>query len=111
MNNFLFRRVAAHAVPLSISPAPIKNQKSKIENPSPIPYNARMNITLNGQPFDLPEGTSLAGLVALRRQSGHLRTPAYAVERNQDVVPRNQHEATRLQPGDKVEIVVMVGGG
>lgn len=70
-----------------------------------------MNITLNGQPFDVPEGTTLAGLVGLRRQSGHLTTPAYAVERNKDVVPRKQHEATRLQQGDKIEIVVMVGGG
>ena len=70
-----------------------------------------MKILLNGQDFELPDGATVAGLVALRRQSGHLRSPAYAVERNKDVVIRAQHEAVRLQAGDKIEIVVMVGGG
>jgi thiamine biosynthesis protein ThiS len=70
-----------------------------------------MKILLNGQDFAVPDGTTLAGLVNLRRQSGHLRTTAYAVERNKNVVARPQHDAVRLQPGDQVEIVVMVGGG
>jgi thiamine biosynthesis protein ThiS len=70
-----------------------------------------MKITLNGQDFDVPEGTTLAELVKMRQKSGHLRTPAYAVERNKDVVVRNAHDTTRLSPGDRVEIVVMVGGG
>lgn len=70
-----------------------------------------MEITLNGQPFAVPEGTTVAALVKLRQQSGHLQTPAYAVERNKSVVYRKEHEATRLAPGDVVEIVVMVGGG
>ena len=74
-------------------------------------YNALMNIQLNGQDFDVPEGTTLAGLVKMRQQSGHLKTPAYAVERNKEVVVRPQLEGTRLQTGDRVEIVVMVGGG
>jgi sulfur carrier protein len=70
-----------------------------------------MKISLNGQDFELPDGSTIAALVNLRRQTGHLRTPAFAVERNKDVVVRAQHEAVRLEPGDKVEIVVMVGGG
>ena len=74
-------------------------------------YNAAMKITLNGQDFDLPENTTLAGLVKMRQQSGHLKTPAYAVEYNREVVARPQHESVRLQAGDRVEIVVMVGGG
>jgi len=70
-----------------------------------------MKITLNGQDFELPDNTSIAGLVKMRQQSGHLKSPAYAVERNKEVVVRPQHEAVRLQAGDRVEIVVMVGGG
>jgi thiamine biosynthesis protein ThiS len=70
-----------------------------------------MKISLNGQDFEVPEGISIAGLVKMRRDSGHLRTTAYAVERNREVVVRPQHESTKLQPGDKIEIVVMVGGG
>jgi len=70
-----------------------------------------MQITLNGQSFDIPSGSTLATLVKLRQQSGHLKTTAYAIERNKEVVTRPQHESTHLQAGDKIEIVVMVGGG
>jgi thiamine biosynthesis protein ThiS len=70
-----------------------------------------MKITLNGHDFDLPENATIASLVQMRQQSGHLTTPAYAVERNKEVVFRPDHPTTRLDPGDKVEIVVMVGGG
>jgi sulfur carrier protein len=79
--------------------------------PAAIPYNSAMNITLNGQDFELPEGATIAALVKMRRESGHLRTTAYAVERNKEVVVRPQHESTRLHAGDRIEIVVMVGGG
>ena len=75
------------------------------------PYNSPMQITLNGQSFDLPVGTTLSGLVKFRQQSGHLKTTAYAIERNKEVVTRPQHDAVKLEAGDKVEIVVMVGGG
>jgi sulfur carrier protein len=34
-----------------------------------------------------------------------------AVERNQEVVPRAEHAATRLDEGDSLEIVHFVGGG
>jgi sulfur carrier protein len=34
-----------------------------------------------------------------------------AVERNGEIVPRSRHAATALAAGDRVEIVVAVGGG
>ncbi|HET9113584.1 MAG TPA: sulfur carrier protein ThiS [Burkholderiales bacterium] len=34
-----------------------------------------------------------------------------AIERNGDIVPRSAYPATPLQAGDKLEIVVAVGGG
>ncbi len=34
-----------------------------------------------------------------------------AVERNEEVVPRAQHESTKLSEGDRVEVVHFVGGG
>ncbi len=70
-----------------------------------------MNIILNGQPFELPDDATVASLIHLRQQSGHLQTPAYAVERNKEVVFRPDHPTTPLAPNDKIEIVVMVGGG
>jgi sulfur carrier protein len=66
-----------------------------------------MKILLNGRDFEVPAGTTIASLVKLRE----IKTPAYAVERNQQVVLRKEHEAIRLTEGDKVEIVVAVGGG
>ena len=34
-----------------------------------------------------------------------------ALERNGEIVPRSRHAETRLADGDKLEIVVAVGGG
>jgi sulfur carrier protein len=34
-----------------------------------------------------------------------------AVERNGEIVPKSRHAETQLAPGDKLEIVVAVGGG
>ena len=34
-----------------------------------------------------------------------------AVERNGDIVPRSLHAQTPIAPGDRVEVVVAVGGG
>ena len=70
-------------------------------------YNLRMKIILNGRDYELPPKTTIAQLIELRE----IKTPAYAVERNQEVVFRNQHAATTLEENDKVEIVVAVGGG
>ncbi len=74
-------------------------------------YNAIMKITLNGHEFDAPAGISLEQLLELRRQSGHLKTSVFAVERNKEVVPRKLLPDTALAEGDVIEVVVAVGGG
>ncbi len=66
-----------------------------------------MAITVNGQSRQVPEGTTLA---ALLEQLGLAGRPL-AVEVNLQLIPRQQHEDYRLQPGDRVEIVTLVGGG
>jgi len=66
-----------------------------------------MKILLNGRDYEVPVGTTIAGLIKLRE----IKTPAYAVERNKEVVFRKEHVTTTLQENDKVEIVVAVGGG
>jgi len=65
-----------------------------------------MQITLNGQPHDLPDNTTVAQFL----QWLNLKPP-YAVERNKTLCPRAQHETTTLQPGDILEVVTIVGGG
>lgn len=66
-----------------------------------------LEILLNGQKKNLPRPVSIAELVVdLGMNRQHV-----AVEVNQAVVPRAQHEERRLAPGDEVEIVTLVGGG
>ena len=66
-----------------------------------------MNVTINGEAREVPEGLSVAGLLA------HLglAPERVAIERNLEILPRAQWEATRVQPADRYEIVHFVGGG
>ena len=66
-----------------------------------------MRITVNGEPRDVPEGTTLASLMA----SLDVPRQPVAVEVNRELVPRSQQGARRLAEGDAVEIVTLVGGG
>ncbi len=66
-----------------------------------------MDITLNGDPRSIPDQTSVAELLALLG----LTPERVAVERNEALVRRAQFGETRLAPGDRVEIVTLVGGG
>ena len=66
-----------------------------------------MQLTINGEAREVPEGLSLAGLL------GHLELTQgmVAIERNREVVPRREHASVFLQAGDVLEIVQFVGGG
>jgi sulfur carrier protein len=66
-----------------------------------------MQITVNGDPHDVPEGLTVRGLV---EHLGLTEGPV-AVERNREVVPRAKHPNTPLSAGDVLEIVHFVGGG
>jgi thiamine biosynthesis protein ThiS len=66
-----------------------------------------IRIRLNGLEHELPEGTSVAELVAsLGQRSGEV-----AIERNGELVRHEDHARTRLAEGDEVELVTLVGGG
>ncbi len=66
-----------------------------------------MEITVNEKLEDIKPGTSVAEL--LRQLS---MQPRYvAVERNLQIVPRADHADCVLEPGDRLEIVTLVGGG
>jgi sulfur carrier protein len=66
-----------------------------------------MKLVVNGKPVELPDGSTVAGLLAHLAIEG----PKVAVERNQDVVPRRTWDEARLSDGDQIEIVTFVGGG
>jgi len=66
-----------------------------------------MQITVNGQPHQAAEGCTVAQLI---EQLG-LQGKPVAVEVNLELVPRQRHAEHRLAPGDRLEIVTLVGGG
>jgi len=66
-----------------------------------------MQILLNGNPIEIPEGTNMASLVERLELSGQ----RFAAEVNEELVPRSRFEEHRLAPDDRVEIIHAVGGG
>ncbi|HZZ73199.1 MAG TPA: sulfur carrier protein ThiS [Pirellulales bacterium] len=62
---------------------------------------------MNGAPRDVAAGVLLGRLL----QELQLKTRHFAVEVNLQLVPREKHPDFALQPGDKIEIVSLVGGG
>jgi len=66
-----------------------------------------MQVTLNGRAQELPEELTLLELLR-RLELGNERV---AVERNREIVKRDDWPAVRVQPGDVLEIVHFVGGG
>jgi len=65
------------------------------------------SIHVNGKPLALTQPLTVAELLM---QGGHAGKRV-AVEVNGEVVPRSLHASTQLRAGDRVEIVVAVGGG
>ena len=68
---------------------------------------AAMKVTVNGEEREVPEGITVAGLLA---ELG-IGLRGRAVELNKNIVFRHEHDATQLREGDRVEIITMVGGG
>jgi len=66
-----------------------------------------VQIRLNGEPRELPEGTSVAQAVAELTVLG----TGIAAAVNGEVVPRGSWAAMLLRPGDQVEVVTAVQGG
>jgi sulfur carrier protein len=66
-----------------------------------------VEVKLNGEPRELPEGTTVAQAVAELTAVG----TGIAAAVNGDVIPRGSWDATLLQVGDQVEVVTAVQGG
>lgn len=66
-----------------------------------------MTITVNGETRSLPDGATVRALI----EALGLGRSACAAEVNRELIPRREHESRRLQEGDKVELVTLVGGG
>ncbi|NOR52353.1 MAG: sulfur carrier protein ThiS [Gammaproteobacteria bacterium] len=66
-----------------------------------------MNITLNGDPYELVDGSTAQRLI----EQLDLVGKRLAMEINQEIVPRSTFEEHQLQANDHVEIVHAIGGG
>jgi sulfur carrier protein len=69
--------------------------------------SAAITVVVNGEPVALDADATVADLVASRDLGGK----RIAIERNGEIVPRSRHASTVLMSGDRLEIVVAVGGG
>jgi thiamine biosynthesis protein ThiS len=65
-----------------------------------------VTITVNGQPRDVADGTTVARLI----ERHNLTPQKVAVELNRRLIRTEKYD-TVLEPGDEVEIVTFVGGG
>lgn len=69
--------------------------------------NNILQVRINGEQRRVPEGSSIAALVA---EIG-LDPARVAVERNRVIVPRSTLGQVPVEDGDEFEIVHFVGGG
>lgn len=66
-----------------------------------------IQVTVNGTAHRLERPLELAALLSRLELAGR----KIAVERNGEIVPKSAHASTLLADGDRLEIVVAVGGG
>ncbi len=67
----------------------------------------RMKIQVNGQDIELPDGSNIITLLETMQLTGK----RIALERNREIIPKSQYAQTVLHAGDRLELVVAVGGG
>ena len=66
-----------------------------------------ISVLINGERCEIPAGANVTRLLAhLGIASGRV-----AIERNLDILPRDRWDTTAVAPGDRYEIVHLVGGG
>ena len=67
----------------------------------------KVKVIVNGQPREVPEGTSVAELVS----SVAPAVSGVAAALNDEVVRRSDWEATTLRDADRLEVLTAVQGG
>jgi thiamine biosynthesis protein ThiS len=66
-----------------------------------------ITVSINGAARQFPHSTSVAALIEEMGLAGK----RIALERNGEIVPRGLFAAQQLADGDKLEVVIAVGGG
>lgn len=65
------------------------------------------SLFINGESRSFSAPMTVSALIEALGYAGK----RVAIERNGEIVPRSQHADVRLADGDRLEIVVAVGGG
>ena len=71
------------------------------------PVPPTIEIIVNGEPRQIPPASTVTDLVT----SLNLAPERLAIELNLSILPRHAWPETRLQQGDRLELVHFVGGG
>jgi sulfur carrier protein len=66
-----------------------------------------MKVIVNGEPRDLPDGATVADVVASVTAAG----AGVAAALNDEVVRRSEWDTTRLSDDDRLEVLTAVQGG
>jgi sulfur carrier protein len=66
-----------------------------------------IRVTLNGAPREFPAPLTFTQLLHEMELAGR----RLAIERNGEIVPRGRFTDARLADGDRIEVVMAVGGG
>lgn len=66
-----------------------------------------MLCTVNGQPRELPDGTTIEQLIEQLGLAGSI----CAAEVDKKIVPKRERSSYMIQDGQSIEIVTLVGGG
>ena len=69
--------------------------------------SAPVRVILNGAPREFPAPLTFSQLIDELALGGR----RLAVERNGEIVPRSRFGEARLADGDRIEVVMAVGGG
>jgi sulfur carrier protein len=69
--------------------------------------SAPVRVILNGAPREFPAPLTFSQLIDELSLAGR----RLAVERNGEIVPRSRFHEARLAEGDRIEVVMAVGGG
>jgi len=67
-----------------------------------------MDITVNGKPINIDQGTTVSQYLETLGFSGR---NSIAVALNKEIVQRESYAQTPLSDGDQLEIVKAIGGG
>lgn len=66
-----------------------------------------INVSINGEAKQFSTPLSVTNLIEILGYTGK----RIALERNGEIVPRSTYATVQLADGDKLEVVVAVGGG